>query len=392
MVEEDTVSKPLDGVRVLDLTRNLSGPLATMILADLGADVAKVEKPIVGDDTRHWGPPFYSDAGPTFIGYNRGKRSVVLDLSEPDDVATLRRLSDRSDVLVENFRPGTMVRFGLGYDKLAESNARLIYCSISGYGTGRSLAGKPAMDLLVQAVGGLISLTGPPEGPGYKAAAPVADVMAGLSAAISILAALRKRDSEGVGQRIDISMLDSILMLMGQSIATISMNHSAPERLGNAHALMAPYQTYAAEDREIAVAVTNQKTWDALCGIPEFQGLGAVSQYATTHLRSVHRMDLNSEMSKILSSKSAAHWLGLFDEAKVPAEVVRTLPEILESNYVTRGRSVTSVEYPSGDGADFVTAGYPWADVCQPTGAAIVPSLGEDSDEVTNPGFWPRKS
>jgi crotonobetainyl-CoA:carnitine CoA-transferase CaiB-like acyl-CoA transferase len=223
-----TSGGPLAGIRVLDTTRALAGPLATMVLGDLGADVIKVEVPEVGDETRYWGPPFAGDAGPTLIGYNRNKRSVTLDLRTPQGRETCLELARGSDVFVENFRPGTVQRFGLDYPALRAVRPDIVYCSVSGYGQTGPIAQRPAVDLMVQAFGGLMALTGEPEGRPVKAAAPVADTMAGLSAAIAIMGALMERGRTGEGRFLDISMLDGLVALMGQSIASWGMGGAAP--------------------------------------------------------------------------------------------------------------------------------------------------------------------
>ena len=265
----------LAGIRVLDVTRALAGPLCTMVLGDLGADVIKLEMPAVGDETRYWGPPFAGDAGPTLLGFNRNKRSVALDLHTEAGRDTCLQLARTCVVFVENFRPGTMTRFGLDYAAICKVRPDIVYCSISGYGQTGPMALRPAVDLMVQAVSGLMSQTGEPEGRPVKAAAPVADVMGGLSAAISVMAALTERARSGAGRYLDIAMLDGMVALLGQSVAALGMAadpNATPKRWGNAHPLMGPYESFRTADREIVIAVTNEKSWASLCRLPECAG------------------------------------------------------------------------------------------------------------------------
>jgi crotonobetainyl-CoA:carnitine CoA-transferase CaiB-like acyl-CoA transferase len=258
---------PLHGIRVLDTTRALAGPLSTMVLGDLGADVLKVEMPGVGDETRYWGPPFAGNAGPTLLGYNRNKRSIALDLHTKEGQQTCLDLARTCDIFVENFRPGTAARFGLSYDALKQVRPDIIYCSISGYGQTGPLATRPAVDLMVQALSGLMAQTGDPSGRPVKAAAPVADVMGGLSAAIAIMGSLMARQQTGEGRYLDISMMDGMFTLMGQAIAAWGITGKDPRRWGNAHPLMSPYESFRTADREIVIAVTSQKSWLSMCSL-----------------------------------------------------------------------------------------------------------------------------
>ena len=320
---------PLAGIRVLDTTRALAGPLCTMVLGDLGADVVKIEVPEVGDETRHWGPPFAGDAGPTLIGYNRNKRSVALDLRRPEGREACLTLARHCDVFVENFRPGTVKRFGLDYEAVRAVRPDVIYCSISGYGQEGPMAKRPAVDLMVQAVGGLMAQTGEPNGRPVKAAAPVADTMGGLSAVIAVMGALMERGRTGQGRYLDISMLDGLVALMGQSIAAWGMSGATPRRWGNAHPLMAPYESLRCADREIVIAVTNEKTWASFVTLPDFVALSADSRYADPPSRNTNRAALVPAIEAILATRSASEWLRIFDAAGIPAEPINPLPEVM---------------------------------------------------------------
>lgn len=372
----------LGGIRVLDATRALTGPLATMIFGDLGAEVIKVELPEVGDETRYWGPPFTGNAGATFLGFNRNKRSVTIDLHAEEGQRRFLDLAAECDVVVENFRPGTMTRFGLDYEAVRRVRPDIIYCSISGYGQEGPLAKRPAMDLMVQAVSGLMSLTGAPEGPSYKAAAPVCDVMAGLSASVSLLAALRLRDRTGEGRFIDISMLDSMMVLMGQTLTASSMSGQTPTRQGNGHPLMAPYQSFKTASREIVLSVTNMKTWLGFTSVSEFAHLRADPDFSSPGKRNENRERLCASIQEILLTQAAAHWIDALDAAGVPAEPVNALDEILEHSQFESRASLMTIEYPPGSGNRIRTPGMPWADVVTREHHLCPPDLGEGNADI----------
>jgi crotonobetainyl-CoA:carnitine CoA-transferase CaiB-like acyl-CoA transferase len=307
----------LDGVLVADFSRVLAGPYATMLLADLGAEVVKVERPGAGDDTRAWGPPYADGEATYYLGVNRNKRSVALDLTDPSDVDVARDLAARADVLVENFRPGTMERLGLGYTSLKERNPRLVYCSITGFGSGAG-AGLPGYDLLVQAVGGLMSVTGEPDGPGTKTGVAVVDVITGLHAAVGVLAALRHRDQTGEGQRVEVSLLSSLLSaLVNQASGYVSAG-VVPGRMGNRHPSIAPYEVFETQDRPIAVAVGNDRQFRSLCAVLGREDLAADPRFATNTSRVAARGALAASLSETLSSGTADDWFAALMAAGVP--------------------------------------------------------------------------
>lgn len=374
---------PLAGIRVLDATRALAGPLTTMVLGDLGADVIKLELPGSGDETRFWGPPFAGgNAGPTFIAYNRNKRSVAIDLHHEEGRQLCLELARNSDVFVENFRPGTMERFHLGYEEMKAVRPDIIYCSISGYGQTGPMAKRPALDLMIQAVSGLMSLTGDPSGRPMKASAPVADVMGGFSAIVAIMGALMERQQTGEGRYLDISMLDGIMTLMGQAVAVRGMSGKAPGRMGNAHPLMAPYESFRCADREIVIAVTNEKSWAQFAAIAEFAPLGQNPHFATPPLRSENRRELLLEVERIFAEKPAAYWLAALEKAGIPVEPINRLDEILDSPHLAARGSVLPVEYPTGSGHTIMTSGMPWRAVAAEGPYRNPPDLGEHTQEV----------
>lgn len=316
------MASALDNLRVLDFSRVLAGPLATMLLADLGATVTKIERPGTGDDTRAWGPP-YDDAGEAtyFQSVNRNKTSLVLDLADDGDLARARRLALDADVVVENFRPGVMDRLGLGYDDLRADNPALIYCAISGFGRGAGAA-LPGYDLLVQALGGLMSITGAPEGEPQKAGVALVDVLAGLFATVGILAALQHRGATGEGQRVDVDLLSSLLAALVNQGAAYTAGGVVPTRMGNAHPSIAPYELLRCADGDLVLAVGNDRQFAALCEIIEAPHLAQDPLFATNAARVEHRATLREALELRLVSRPVAAWAAALTEAGVPAGVV----------------------------------------------------------------------
>ncbi|MEV0637711.1 CoA transferase [Streptomyces sp. NPDC050619] len=317
----------LDGLRIADFSRVLAGPYATMLLADLGADVVKVERPGIGDDTRAWHPPADHDGTSTyFLGVNRNKRSVVLDLTTDAGAEQARALVAESDVLVENFRPGTMKRLGLGPLELRARHPELIYCSISGFGSGEGSA-IPGYDLLVQAVGGLMSVTGDAAGEPMKAGVALVDVITGLHASLGILAALRHRDATGEGQCVEVNLLGSLLSAMVNQASAFVVAGVVPGRMGNAHPSIAPYETFPAADRPIAIAVGNDRQFAALAKVIGEPGLAADDRFRTNADRVVHRATLRDILTERLGGAGADHWSAVLSAAGVPTGPVNTLDE-----------------------------------------------------------------
>jgi crotonobetainyl-CoA:carnitine CoA-transferase CaiB-like acyl-CoA transferase len=307
----------LDGVVVADFSRVLAGPYATMLLADLGAEVVKVERPGLGDDTRHWGPPYAVDGTATyFAGVNRNKASVFLDLSSPEGLAEARGLALRADVVVENFRPGTMAKLGLGYDALATANPGVVLCSISGFGSGKG-ADLPGYDLLVQAMGGLMSVTGPAPGEPTKVGVALVDVITGLHAVYGILAALRHRDATGTGQHVEVNLLSSLLSALVNQASAFVAGDVVPGILGNDHPSITPYGVYATSDRPLVLAVGNDGQFRSLCGVLNLD-LPEDERFATNPARVQHRTDLRRELEAALAAGGADHWYAALTAAGVP--------------------------------------------------------------------------
>ena len=317
----------LAGVRIADFSRVLAGPYATMMLADLGADVVKVERPGAGDETRAWVPPVDAAGTSTyFLGVNRNKRSVALDLGADEDLAAARALAEDCDVLVENFRPGTMDRLGLGYERLRGANPGLVYCSISGFGTAGGAA-IPGYDLLVQAVGGLMSVTGEPHGQPLKAGVALVDVITGLHAALGILAALRHREATGEGQRVEVNLLSSLLSAMVNQASGYAVAGAVPGRLGNAHPSIAPYETFDTADRPIALAVGNDRQFAQLADALGLPHLAQDPRFRTNADRVAYRAQLRKILAGLLRTAGADEWSGLLLAQGIPVGPVNSLDE-----------------------------------------------------------------
>ena len=315
----------LDNLRVLDFSRILAGPLATMQLADLGATVTKVERPGTGDDTRAWGPPYDERGDATYFqAVNRNKDAIVLDLTDPRDRAEARRLAITADVVVENFRPGLMAGFRLDYDQLRADNPGLIYCSITGFGRGPG-AELPGYDMLIQAVGGLMSITGEPDAEPQKVGVAMVDVLAGLFATVGILAALHHRVSTGEGQRVDIDLLSCLLAGLVNQASAYTSGGVVPTRMGNRHPSIAPYEALPCADGSLVLAVGNDRQFTALCKVLGAPQLAADERFATNPARVRHREQLRAELTLLLAGRAAAEWAEILTDARVPAGVVNDI-------------------------------------------------------------------
>jgi crotonobetainyl-CoA:carnitine CoA-transferase CaiB-like acyl-CoA transferase len=320
-------SLPLEGILVADFSRVLAGPLAAMVLGDLGAEVIKVERPEVGDDTRAWGPPWAPDGTSTYFqSVNRNKRSVVLDLTDRDDLELARRLIERADVMIENFRPGTLERLGLGDQEMRASNPRLVSCSLNAFGAGEGAA-LPGYDLLIQAVGGLMSVTGQPDGPPTKVGVALVDVIAGLFGCVAILAALAERERSGLGQRAEVSLLGSLLAgLVNQASGFLGAG-AVPERLGNRHPSIAPYECFAARDGEVVVAVGNDRQFESLCQALDQGALAADPRFVTNASRVEHLDALAQALAPVFAAKTRAELAQSLNAAGVPCGPVNDVGE-----------------------------------------------------------------
>ena len=337
---------PLTGITVLDLTRVLSGPYCTMMLADMGARVIKVEQPGRGDDTRGWGPPFEKGESSYFMSVNRNKESLTLNLKHPEGRQILETLLEEADVLVENFRPGTLARMQLGYPDVAERWPRLVYCSVSGFGHTGPRRTQPGYDAVLQAEGGLMSITGERDGPAYRLGVAIADITSGMFAAYGIAVALLARHQTGRGQFVDVGMLDSVAALLTYQAGIYFATDRAPARLGNRHPTIVPYETLEASDGELVVAVGNDQLWHTFCRLLVADELADDPRFATNKDRVERRKELRPLLVARLQSRSAADWIARFTEAGIPCGAVRDLAEVLSDPQIVERAMVVALDHP----------------------------------------------
>ncbi|MBI4234487.1 MAG: CoA transferase [Chloroflexi bacterium] len=336
---------PLEGVRVLDCTQVMAGPFCTLLLADMGADVVKVERPDGGDDTRRLAP-FVNGVSAAFLIVNRNKRSLALDLKRQEGQEVFRRLARDADILVENFRPGTMERFGLAYPQLRELNPSLIYCSVSGFGQTGPYRDRGGFDLVAQGMSGIMSVTGIPGGPPVKAGVPITDLAAGMLAANGVLVAYIHRLRTGQGQLVDTSLLEAGIALTFWESAIYFATGHAPEPMGSAHRLSAPYQALRCQDKHITLGAANQANWERLCraiGRPELQ---ADPRFPDPSTRLKHYRELAALLEETLKTKPAAHWLGVLEKAGVPAGPIYDMAEVYADPHVLARGMLAEVEHP----------------------------------------------
>jgi crotonobetainyl-CoA:carnitine CoA-transferase CaiB-like acyl-CoA transferase len=338
----------LGDLRILDFSRVLAGPFATMMLADLGAEVIKIERPGIGDETRSWGPPNDQHGNATYFqAVNRNKRSVAVDLSSDAGRTQARELAATVDVVVENFRPDVMDKLGLGYETLSATNPRLVLCSITGFGAGDG-ARLPGYDLLVQAVGGLMSITGAPDSEPQKVGVAVVDVLAGLFASVGILAALRHRDATGEGQRVQVDLFSSLLAALVNQGSAFTLAGVVPTRMGNAHPSISPYELYETGAGELVLAVGNDRQFAALCTVLDAPELAADPRFAGNRARVDNRDVLTHELVQRLRTRAAAEWAELLTDARVPAGVVNDIAGAFELARTLGLAPIVEVPGPDG--------------------------------------------
>jgi crotonobetainyl-CoA:carnitine CoA-transferase CaiB-like acyl-CoA transferase len=332
---------------VLDLTRILSGPFATMTLADLGADVVKVEQPGQGDDTRQWGPPFQGEEAAYFLSVNRNKRSLAVDLKSPEGLAAVRRLALTADVLVENFRPGTADRLGLGYEELSRENPGLVYASISGYGQTGPDSRRPGYDAIAQARSGIMSVTGEANGPPVRVGVSSSDLVAGMWATIGILAALHEKQRSGRGQWVDISLLDGSVSWLTYVASGYFASGEIPRRYGSAHPTIAPYQAFATADGFVMVAVGNDGLWRRFASALQRDDLEADERFQTNPSRVAHRDALIPLIEVTMLSRTTDEWVRVLDGAGVPVGPIQTVDQALSDPQVIARGMVAEVQHPT---------------------------------------------
>jgi crotonobetainyl-CoA:carnitine CoA-transferase CaiB-like acyl-CoA transferase len=374
-MESSSGSPPLAGVRVADLSRVLAGPYCTMVLADLGADVVKVERPEGGDETRSWGPPFAGGEAAYYLSVNRSKRSCALDLSQPEGRELALELCARADIVVENFKIGGADRLGVGYDRVRERNPRVVYCSITGFGSDREPVGRLGYDFVAQAESGLMSITGPEEGPPYKVGVALVDVLTGLHAAAAVLAGLQG----GEGVRIEVPLLDSGLAGLVNVAQNALVTGREPERHGNAHPNIVPYQDFETSSGRIAVAAANDGLFRALCSAMGLDELSSDERFATNAGRFEHRGNLVPVLAERFRERSAEEWLADLDATGVSAGKVRSVPDALAAAAAAGRPATLTVEHPTAGALDLVGSPIWGATRPDPTPP---PLLGEHTAEV----------
>jgi formyl-CoA transferase len=319
---------PLDGVRVLDLSRVLAGPYCSMMLADLGADVVKVERPGSGDPTRTWGPPFVNGESTYFLCANRGKRSICVDLGDPEGVALVRTLAERAEIVIENFIPGGAERMGLGFEALRARNPSLVYCSVAGYPDDGPDGDRPGFDFAIQGEGGVMSITGAPDGDPMKVGVAIADITAGIYATVGVLAALREATATGVGSRVQVSLFDAQLAWLANRASDYLVAGDQPERLGNAHPAIVPYESFRATDGHVIVAIGTDAQFIRFCHEAGLDELPADPRFASNPERVRNRAALTPVLERAIATQPVSHWLALMERAGVPGGPVRTIPEV----------------------------------------------------------------
>jgi crotonobetainyl-CoA:carnitine CoA-transferase CaiB-like acyl-CoA transferase len=378
------VNGPLDNIRVLDLSRVLAGPWASQLLGDYGADVVKIERPGQGDDTRQWGPPWLAAESAYFLSTNRNKRSVTVDMTAAGGQEVIRDLAGQADVLIENFRVGTLARHGLDPENLMAANPRLIVCSISAFGQTGSRAGEPGYDAMIQASGGLMSITGSPGSAGggpQKVGVAIADIMAGMYAATAVLAALHARERSGRGQRIDVPLYDSQVAWLANQNMNFLIGRDVPQRMGTAHPNLVPYQAFATSDGHVMIAVGNDRQFAGCMGCLGRGELARDEAYASNAARVANRDELIGIMQEIMRSRPTADWLESLAAHGVPAGPINDVGEVLSNAYAVEKQLVR--EFRNGAGDTVPTVSNPVEFAATPVAYERAPPLlGEHTDEV----------
>jgi crotonobetainyl-CoA:carnitine CoA-transferase CaiB-like acyl-CoA transferase len=377
----DSRNGPLDGIRVLDLTRVLAGPYCTMFLGDLGAEVVKLEQPRAGDDTRGWGPPFAGGESAYFLCVNRNKKSIAIDLKSTEGIELLKRLAARADVLIENFRPGTMARLGLGEPDLRALNPRIIYASLSGFGADGPMSDVPGYDLIIQAWGGLMSVTGMPDGEPTKVGVAILDLVAGLMLGKSIAAALFAREKLGTGQKIDTSLLEAAVACLINAGSNYLIEGKVPGRWGNAHPTIVPYQSFKTADGFLVIGVASEGIWRRFCQALARPEIADDARFAKNADRVEHRAALVAILAEVFLTQPTDTWLRLLNQAEVPCAPVQTIDQVFTAPQVLHREMLVEVDHPTAGTVRM--AGIPVKFSATPASVRLPPPLlGQHTDEV----------
>jgi formyl-CoA transferase/CoA:oxalate CoA-transferase len=340
------MSQVLKGIKVLDLTRALAGPYCTMLLADYGAEVIKVELPGTGDDTRGWGPPFVEGESAYFMSINRNKKSLTLDMKNTKSKDILERMIKQSDIIVENFRPGAADRLGLGYEQVKKINPKIIYCSISGFGQDGPYRELPGFDQTLQGMGGMMSITGEPDGPPMKVGVAIADISGGMFAGFGIMLALFHREKTGKGQWVDTSLLDSQIAWLTYRAGEFFASGKLPEKVGSGHPMIVPYQAFKAKDEYINIAAGNDQLWKRFCKVINMENIMDDPKFVTNAKRVENRKELIAILSKIIETKTGAEWLKLLEDAGIPAGPIYTLDKLFSDPQVLHRKMMVELTHP----------------------------------------------
>lgn len=384
-MDETILDTTLEGVRVLDLTRVLSGPYCTMILADQGAEVIKIERPDRGDDARHFGPPYAGADSGFFVSINRNKKSLALDLKHPTGRDLFFQLVEKADVLVENFRPGVMDRLGCGFSELSKRNPKLIICSISGFGQTGPYSSRPGYNLTVQAMSGAMTLSGERGGAPYPVGLPVGDIPAGIYAASAIGMALYHRERTGIAKRIDISLFDALLSMVEFPIVQYGLTKQVPGPMGRRHPSITPYGVFSTQDGLLVIAAGSQALWERLCRILDRQAWLADSRYVTNAERAVHADELHREMEEVLSGSPSHVWIERLVAEGIPVAPINRIPDLYDDVHIRERGMLTTLDQP-GFGPVTVAGSPIRVAGSDPVDHAPAPRLGEHTREIL--GSW----
>ena len=375
------MEKPLAGVKVLDLTRVLAGPFCTMILQDLGAEVLKIEVPGTGDDSRSFGP-FKDGRSLYFISINRGKRSMTLNLKDERGKAVLRKLLAAYDVVVENFRPGVMEKLGFGYETMSQEFPHIIYAASSGYGHSGPYSQRPAYDILAQAGGGLMSVTGWPDGPPTRVGVSIGDITASLFTAIGISSALYQRAQTGRGQKVDVAMLDCQVAILENALARFQVEGKSPEPLGNRHPTISPFQAYRCADEYIVIAIGNDQLWQRFCAAIGEDALAEDERFTTNRLRTENLAELNQILERVFTTRPADEWLTLLEDAGLPCSRINDMEKILDDPQVRARNMIVDVEDARAGVVRIAGNPIKMSTIPEEDKRPAVPELGEHTEGV----------
>jgi crotonobetainyl-CoA:carnitine CoA-transferase CaiB-like acyl-CoA transferase len=339
--------QPLSGIKVLDLTRIVSGPFATMLLGDLGAEIIKIEEPVSGDESRTYGPPFVNGESSYFLSINRNKKSCAINLKTPEGISLIRELALKSDVLIENFRPGTLKKFGLSYEELKKQNPGLIYCAITGFGQTGPDSHRPGYDLIIQGESGVMDITGDPDGPPTKVGTSIADLLTGQYASQGVLAALVERSRTGEGRRVEVAMYDCLASILTFNAGGYFATGNTPKRKGNSHPSIVPYETFETLDGWINIGVANDKFWNSFCKIIDRMDLQDDPKFAMASDRVKNRLELLPTIREIIKGNKKSHWIGLLEKAGIPSGMIKNVGEVCDSEQLISRGMILNMPHPT---------------------------------------------